>query len=75
MRNAIVTSGPLTAGGPGALRLAVTCAHATTEFIYCPASLPPVLLLTEEDAARMVLIRHEAAGRCGCAEALSRRSQ
>ena len=70
MRDAIITSNPLAAAGSGARRLAVTCAHATTEFIYLPTALPPVLWLSEEDAARMVLIRHEATGHCGCAVVL-----
>ncbi len=70
MRDATITSGPLAAAGPGARRLAVTCAHATTEFIYLPTALPSVLWLSEEDAARMVIIRHEATGHCGCAVAL-----
>jgi hypothetical protein len=70
MVGATLTSDPLPAVGPGARRLAVRCPHATTEFDYCPAGLPPVLRLSEGDVARLVLLRHAAVGGCGCTAAI-----
>ena len=71
MDGATFTSAPLATPGRGAHRLAVTCAHAMTEFLYHPAGLPPVLQLSEAEAARLVLIRHAAAAHCRCTAALS----
>ena len=74
MQGALLTIDPLAPPGSGAQCLAVTCLHARTEFLYHPAAVPPTLRLSEGDAARLVLIRHEASERCGCTGTLVRRA-
>ncbi len=50
--------------------LTVTCTHARTEFHYRPAAVEAALRLSAQDAARLVLLRHEAIERCVCAVTL-----
>jgi len=71
MQGAVFTSDPFDGPGDGSRCLAVTCEHARTVFLYCPAAVPPALRLSEQDAARLVIIRHEAAEHCGCTAALN----
>lgn len=54
----------------GTRRLAVSCDHGRTEFIYRGAAIPWSLRLSEWDAARMVVARHFAVERCSCTTVL-----